>query len=105
MNHYLTDDRHAQLIEDLRAAALSGDDWRGRITEVLAVAGVMPECCREDEAEGDLEKIKNLRLLLHLEEERAAERAFRRYVERETATPSGVFDLDKFIAEMGNPAA
>lgn len=48
MNHYLPDNRHAQMITELREAALK-TDWRDQMTEVLANHDIMPEVCRADE--------------------------------------------------------
>lgn len=50
-NAYLPDSAYAALITDLAgafmAAATGTGDLHGKLAEALAVAGVMPEACRE----------------------------------------------------------
>lgn len=53
MNHYLTEETYSALLADLSdafmaAATTTGADLRDKLVEALAVAGVMPECCREN---------------------------------------------------------
>jgi hypothetical protein len=53
MNFFLADDAWHQLAADLMKAAENPADPETEIKIVLAAAGVMPECCRED-CEGEV---------------------------------------------------
>lgn len=55
MPTFLPDAVYAQLLSDLRAAALT-TDWRSAMCEVLAGADLMPEVCRGD-YEGEAVKV------------------------------------------------
>lgn len=50
-NTYLSDEAYSALLDDLSgafmAAATGTGGLRGKLAEVLALAGVMPEGCRE----------------------------------------------------------
>ncbi|WP_156929403.1 MULTISPECIES: hypothetical protein [unclassified Paracoccus (in: a-proteobacteria)] len=52
-NTYLPDAAYEDLIVELGAAFMiaavtTGCDLRDKLVEALAMAGIMPECCRED---------------------------------------------------------
>ena len=51
MTAFIPDSAYENLIADLAgafvAAATGTGDLQGKLAEALAVAGVMPECCRE----------------------------------------------------------
>lgn len=55
INTFLADNEWQRLASDLVDAAQHPVDPESAVKELLAVAGIMPECCRED-LEGETQK-------------------------------------------------